>query len=64
LLTGIKQVYFRYLDHNNVFHRAWPPTGIQAKLPRAVEMNLRLTSGGNLQQTYLLPEHAVPHEIR
>lgn len=37
--------------------------GSSTKLPRAVEINLTLSHGGQLQQIDLLPQQEVPHEL-
>jgi general secretion pathway protein J len=62
LLSGVQQLYFRYLDNKNVFHSFWPPdtqrgaASGRGKLPRAVEITFVLANEVRLQQLYLTPQ--------
>ena len=55
LLRNINQLSFCYLDKNNKFHSGWPPPGENiSSLPKAIQINLRITGIGKIKQLYLI----------
>lgn len=54
LLSDVDKISFEYLDHNNHFHHDWPVAAQKESLPKAIKINLTLSTWGKLSQLYVI----------
>lgn len=56
LLEGVNGLTFRHLDHRGAWQDVWPqPAGRQEELPRAVQVEIVLSTGVALRRVFALP---------
>jgi general secretion pathway protein J len=53
LLDGLDALHFRCLDGQGAWHDAWPLAGMEARPPRAVEIQLTLAGGAVVRRVML-----------
>jgi general secretion pathway protein J len=54
LLEGVSEFKLRYLDASNNWQELWPPAGMLAGTPSAVEIKLTLASGEQISRVFAL----------
>lgn len=59
LLSDVVLVHFQYLDKDKRFHDIWPLEGdTEQVLPRAVKIEMTISSWGKMSQLYVIPVQA------
>ena len=54
LLNNVNSVYWKFLDSQHQWQSSWAVSGVGAKRPLAVQMNINLSNGMNIQRYILL----------